>query len=284
MKWRLMAALPVLLPSAAALAQPADLPIPAATTTTYPPGVSVAETARGPVYVDAQGRTLYGMDMRTLLRWGSDPAKYCKDDCAQLWEPVLAPAGAKVNIAYPQGFGRRPGQQAAPMAPDPDFHSNPQKAPDWTIIQGTQGPQWVYKGWHMVFARRGDKPGSTEFDGAEKLTWNTLKFVPPVPKVEAPANVSTIFVDGAYALADGEGRVLFTGDCGSECSSWKPLAGGMASRGVGQWKISRDGDTAQWTYNGKRVFVSQLADPTQVPEAGTVLRPESEPAAEGQGG
>ncbi len=258
-----LALLVALLSPSAALAQPVDLPIPPATTTEYPPGISVGKTASGPVYVDAKGRTLYGMDMRTLIRWGADPSKYCKDACAETWEPLLAPSGAVPNIRYPQGFG----------STTPPGFVQPQKAPDWTIIEGPQGPQWVYKGWHVVYTRKGDKRGSTEFEGADHLTWNTLKFVPPVPKIEAPMNVSTIFVDGAYALADKDGRVLFTGQCQRNCAGWQPMAGGMASQGTGQWAVNSSGDRPQWTYRGKPVFVSQEDDPTKAPQAGIVLRP-----------
>jgi hypothetical protein len=62
----------------AALAQPVDLPLAPATAATFPPGVTVAKTPTGPVYTDARGRTLYGLDLRTLVRWGADPAQYCK--------------------------------------------------------------------------------------------------------------------------------------------------------------------------------------------------------------
>jgi predicted lipoprotein with Yx(FWY)xxD motif len=272
-----------LIPGAAS-GQPVDLPILPATTTHYPPGVSVRNTAAGPVYVDSRGRTLYGMDMRTLLRWGPDPSKHCQGACAETWEPLLAPAGSTPNIAYPLGFGERLRREAAgekPAAGNEDgddkpsgeeFYDKPQKAPDWTIIAGPQGPQWVYKGWHMVFTRKGDQPGSTAYDGAENLTWNTLKFVPPVPEITAPADVTTVFVDGKYALADKEGRVLFTGKCAKGCA-WRPLPGAMASRGLGQWKVSEAGDHPQWTYRGRPVFVSQRDDPTQVPEDGVILRP-----------
>lgn len=280
------------------LAQPVDLPIPAATTTEFPAGVTVAKVADGQVYTDPQGRTLYGMDMRTLIRHGPDPSRYCQNGCAE-WEPLLAPAGSKPNIRYPQGFGgggggggaaraqqagtaaaAGPGQAAAgpgqamprPAAASEEF-VQPQRAPDWTIINGPQGPQWVYKGWHMVFVRKGDRPASTEFDGSQEFTWNTLKFVPPVPKVEGPKNVAPVFVGGGYALADKDGRLLYSGSCGVECTKWTPLAGGLASRGVGEWKISRTADKPQWTYRGKPVFVSSGTDATQIPAGGEILRP-----------
>jgi len=276
-----------------AQAQPVDLPIPAATTDSYPAGITVRQMPSGPVYVDARGLTLYGLDLRTVKRWAPNPALYCKDACAQAWEPVLAPADAKVNIAYPGDFGRQlrraleagkaftPGsggggggssrRQEAPA--DPNFFADPQKAPDWTVIAGPQGPQWVYKGWHMVYTRRGDQPGSTAHDGADGFTWNTLKFVPPAPSIVAPATVRPVFLDGRYALADKDGHVLFTGTCTGACARWEPLAGGFASRGIGEWTVSRTGDRPQWTWRGKPVYVSRADDPAAVPENAEVLRP-----------
>lgn len=283
------AAMAACLAGHAAWAQPADLPIPAATTDQYPPGVSVGSAGGMPVYVAKDGRTLYGMDMRTLLRAGADTSKYCQGECAERWEPMLAPADAKPNIIFPRGFGDRQRQQAAgaaapaPAAPAPaassgavaagaEFLQN-QKAPDWTIIQGPQGPQWVYKGWHMVYVRKGEAPGSAAHEGDEHMTWNTLKYVPPVPKLTTPVNVSTAFVGGAYTLVDQEGRLLFTGSCSDDCAGWRPFAGGMASRGLGDWTVDHAADKPQWLYRGKPVFVAEGPDADDVPAGATMLRP-----------
>lgn len=245
------------------LAQPADLPIAAATTSEYPAGVKVIKTKDGMVYADARGLVLYGMDMRTVLRWSPDAALYCTGECESQWEPLLAPPGAKPNIIFPQGYGQ---------LPPPPGYVRPQAAPDWTVIMGPAGPQWVYKGWHIVYTRKGSKPGSTAFEGAEGKTWNTLKFVPPVPKIAAPGMVKPIFAHGAYALADKDGRVLFTGKCARGCT-WQPLTGGLASRGLGEWSVDRSGQSPQWRYRGQPVFVNTQDDPTTPPKGGTALRP-----------
>lgn len=275
-----LAALALMLVPGAAQAQPVDLPIPAATTTIYPPGVKVAKAATGPVYVDRRGRTLYGMDMRTLLRFAPDPALYCDGACTETWEPLLAPAEAKVNIRYPAGFervlharltGGAPADGAPPPA-DADF-VQPQKAPDWTVIAGPQGPQWVYKGWHMVFTRKGEGPHAAAHDGEGDKTWNTLKYVPPVPAITAPGGVAIRFVEGAYALADKDGRLLFTGACKAGCAAWQPLAAGMASLPVGRWAAASSGDAPQWTWRGKPVFVSSDGEPASLPAGAAILRP-----------
>lgn len=267
-----------------AVAQPVDLPLPLATATSYPPGVSVAQTPAGPVYVDARGRTLYGLDLRTLLRWGPNPASYCKDRCGE-WSPLLAPSGAAIDIAYPQGFGEelrnsiangleaRPAARAVAAAGAIPFYTDPLKAPDWTVIAGPSGPQWVYKGWHMVYVRKGDGRVSTRYDGDENHTWNTLKYAPAAPHVEAPGGIRANLVDGAYVLVDKDGHALFTGTCAAPCTDWKPLTGGMASAGTGAWQVSNEGDNPQWTYRGRPVFVSQETDPASVPPATEALKP-----------
>lgn len=260
-----MAALAFIGTGTAASAQPADLPIPAATTSEYPAGVRVANTPAGSVYADRSGRTLYGMDMRTVLRWSPDAAQYCQAECQKDWEPLLAPAGTPVNIRFPRGGG--------PNAAAGEGFVQPQRAPDWTVIAGPQGPQWVYKGWHMVYVRKGERRGSTAFDGAGGNIWNTLKFVPPVPRVAAPAGVQPQFAGGTYQLADANGRALFTGRCKPACEGWTPLTAGMAQSAMGEWTIDRMGDRPQWRYRGRPVFVSQEDDPQQIPASGQALRP-----------
>ncbi|NJM91282.1 MAG: hypothetical protein HC861_00080, partial [Rhodospirillaceae bacterium] len=58
-----------------------------------------------PVYTDRRGLTLYGMDMRTVLRWSPDAALFCQSECQAQWQPLLAPPGTVPNIAFPRGGG-----------------------------------------------------------------------------------------------------------------------------------------------------------------------------------
>jgi predicted lipoprotein with Yx(FWY)xxD motif len=303
----------------AAWAQPTDIPLPAAKTTEFPPGVSVAKIEGGQVYVAADGRTLYGLDLRTVNRWAVDSSKYCVDRCDE-WEPLLAPANAKPNLNLFRGFGRRrPGAAPAapPAAPTPAAAAgatpaaagaNPaapagaapaggdaerqqqlaaafglggaptgmytqQNAPDWTIVEGPAGPQWVYKGYHMVYVRKGDQPRSTAYDGTEGRTWNTLKFIPPVPEIKAPNGVGVAWLDDAYLLTDKDGKVLYTGDCGSNCSSWTPLAAPLVSQGLGDWTVDRSAPRPQWLYRGKPVFVAADETTASLPGQTVALRP-----------
>jgi predicted lipoprotein with Yx(FWY)xxD motif len=255
-------------PVVAAWAQPTDIPLPAATTTEFPAGISVANVPSGKVYVDAQGRTLYGMDMRMVVRWSIDTTKYCQDRCPE-WEPLLAPAGTKPNLST---LRYRPG---APRAGTPSVRGTYSQtdAPDWTVVDGPAGPQYVYKGYNMVYVRKGDKPRSTQFEGADGQIWNTLKFIPPVPKLTAPGGVGSVFAKDAYLLTDKDGRLLYTGRCGKDCVGWEPLAAGAASQGLGDWTVDRTGDRPQWLYRGKSVFVASDDNLDNLPRATVALRP-----------
>jgi predicted lipoprotein with Yx(FWY)xxD motif len=252
-----------MLSAASASAQPVDFPVTPADGTPLPSGVRVLKLDGGHVYANPKGQVLYGMDMRTVLRWVPDPARYCAQDCQRDWVPLLAPAGTRPNIRYPAGF-EKPGEAADTL--------DPRKAPDWTVIEGAQGPQWVYKGWHLVFTQRSASRSAAAPDGTGGMTWNTLKFVPPPPAIEVPGTVATAFFDDAYALTDKDGRVLFTGKCDGDCS-WQPLAAPMAASGLGDWKVTLAGDRPAWALKGKRIFVSTEANPHTVPSGAKVLRP-----------
>jgi predicted lipoprotein with Yx(FWY)xxD motif len=291
--------------AAGALAQPADLPIPAAASNELPAGIGIAKTKNGSVYVDAKGHTLYGMDMRTLIPRTANSLKYCSGPCLDEWEPLLAPADSKTDnsaaadpysrilqaqgqgggqggaaaaqggAAAAQGGQGAQGQQAAGGGGGNNTGRSTgevQNVSDWSVVDGPKGPQWAYKRWHLVFVHKGDKPGQTDKDGYDDHVWNTLKYVPPVPKLVAPTTVASAFQSGSYVLTDKQGHLLFTGKCADNCR-WVPLQAGAAGTGVGEWTVDRSGDTPQWLYRGKPVYVSQEDDPLQTPAAGTALRP-----------
>jgi predicted lipoprotein with Yx(FWY)xxD motif len=241
-------------------AQAADLDVPVAAAGQFPRGISV----KAHVYTDRRGMTLYGMDMRAATGRTGQPVLYCSGDCLSQWEPLLAPRGAPVS-PVPPAFGGPRGEAATVKAASGN--------PDWTVMEGPAGPQWVYKKVHLVFTRKGATPGSTEQDGADGYLWNSLKYVAPPPKLTAPSDVAARLLDSAYVLADAQGNWLFSpkhDDCTDPCA-WRPLATGMVRRGVGQWTVRQTADAAQWLYRGKPVY---RADPRQpVPVDGVALTP-----------
>jgi len=220
----------------------------------HPADISSGKTDSGLVYTDSRGMTLYAMNLRyvSYIVQGGDALKYCSGECAKSWVAVKAAADAK------------------PIGP-------------WKVVDGVGGPQWSYKG-DPLFTYVGDSgPGSAAGKERDNL-FNLLTYIPPMPNVRAPAPVKTVFVGEAYILEDGQGHALFTIDksCGTDCRNWIPLTAGMASRSIGDWSISREGDRLQWAYRGLPVYVSQEEQPTRAPAKGTVLVAEPAPAQAGK--
>ncbi|MCE7796232.1 hypothetical protein LWE61_06615 [Sphingobium sufflavum] len=275
--------------SAPAWGQASDLPIPAAVAADhFPAGITTRRVGDRMVYVDARGQTLYGMDPRALAGKTGTPFTYCKDACAEMWQPLLAPAGAKATPGIvvpgterrtrpdPAGAGKAEEKAEAPAASAARKDS---WNGDWAIVEGAQGLQWIYKKVHLVFTRRGEAPGTAAFDGAEDFAWNSLKYVPPAPKLSTPGAVTARFLGDGYVMADRKGRLLFTGDAPAQ-GGWSPFPAGFANGGSGDWSVGRTGEQAQWLYRGKPVFVAD-APPvggdsdamSAIPTGGSVLRP-----------
>ena len=213
-------------------------------TSEHPAGIALGHSKLGPVYVDQHGQTLYTLDVSVLFSVSSKPMDYCEyeGDCTKHWNSLAAPADAK-----PAGL--------------------------WNVAEGPQGSQWTFRGL-PVFTYADDKtPGSTAGQHYDNM-FLAITYTPPTPTVRAPASIKAIFSDGAYILANRDGRALFTSkiaDCGAPCAV--PLVAGMANRNVGAWTVSRTGYPQQWEYRGKPVYVSQESDPAAVPDTGVALQP-----------
>jgi predicted lipoprotein with Yx(FWY)xxD motif len=215
-----------------------DPPQPVGDPYAYPEGVALAKSELGPVHVDAQGMTLYKVNGRLLRFIGRSSS------LADTWTPFAAPAGAK-----PIGY--------------------------WGVMSGENGSQWMYKG-DPVFRFNGDKEpaalGGHQFEGM----WQAVFFVPPAPEVKTPGSVQTVWHLGQYLFADKEGRALYAnsknGSCGDACADWVPFAAGLASHGVGEWTIIREGDRAQWAYQSKPVYVS-APSMIKLPDGAANLKP-----------
>jgi predicted lipoprotein with Yx(FWY)xxD motif len=221
----------------------------------HPADLSFGKTDSGLAYTDSRGMSLYAINLRYagFLAQGGNALKYCTDECAKSWVALKA-------------------------APDA------QAVGSWKVVDGVGGPQWSYKG-DPVFTYVGDTaPGSAAGKERDDL-FRLLNYIPPMPKITAPAPVKAVFVDEAYILEDGQGHALFTGGkpCGTDCRTWSPFEAGMASRSLGDWTISREGDHPQWAYRGLLVYVvSQEEHPSVAPAKATVLAAQEAPAKAGK--
>jgi predicted lipoprotein with Yx(FWY)xxD motif len=100
---------------------------------------ATAPTAKGGMFVDAKGMTLYTFDKDT-------PGKsVCNGQCAANWPPLIVADGAKASG-------------------------------DWTIVVRDDGlKQWAYKGRPVYTWIKDTKPGDTTGDGFLNGAWHIAK-------------------------------------------------------------------------------------------------------------
>ncbi|HEX7874288.1 MAG TPA: hypothetical protein VF475_15355 [Sphingobium sp.] len=207
-----------------------------------PAAIRIGQSSLGAVHTDAQGRTLYAMDMRTLRSRYGVGTDYCKGPCAETWTPLPAAQGAAA-------IGR------------------------WTVVKGATGPQWAWNG-NPVFTYAKDAGAGSVAGNAYEDMWNVIAYVPPPPRVVAPATIRPAYAADGYLLANGDGRLLFSAVGGmADSGQWTPLNAGLASQPVGQWQVSRDGDRPHWLFKGQPVYVAQGKSPSDLPGGTAPLRP-----------
>src|SRR5579859_422463 len=211
--------------------RPAAPPVPLAT----PPGITlqlrtVAGRARRaanpqPVYADAKGMTLYFFDQDV-----SPGKSACNGECAAMWPPAMAPAGAA-----PGG--------------------------DWSLAARADGSrQWAYRGAPLYRFAHDEAVGQAL--GDDTPGWHVAVFHPEAGMALPDAiEVREIPDAGGAGLVDAEGLTLYTFDggaarsrpsCpdGSDCTRhWVPLEAPQIVHTKGDFSvIARDDGITQWAY------------------------------------
>jgi predicted lipoprotein with Yx(FWY)xxD motif len=230
-----------------------------------PPGFQViVSELEGPVFADAQGRTLYKWPKRSLRNGDAGeienkptcgdkpyrenaglmspyPAGLTLPDadtrpaCTQVWPPVLAPADAK-----PVG--------------------------KWTIVDRLDGrKQWAYDEWSLYTSaldkQPGDVLGASDMFGLGE-GGAQREPVSPKPNVPPQFAVATTMTGRMVTLEDGWSVYSFDGDkrdrsaCYNEClDEFTPILAADYARPVGEWTtFERTPGVKQWSFRGKPVY------------------------------
>jgi predicted lipoprotein with Yx(FWY)xxD motif len=250
-----------------------------------PPGIQVVATElEGPVFADANGKTLYIWPL-TKLRNGDigdrkdSGVSSCTDEvqkvtsglmspypgglllpnvetrksCTQVWPPLIAPANAK-----PVGSGHN----------------------EWSTIKRADGKlQWSYGGYPLYTSELDKKPGDVL--GGTKIQRSGDGPAVRVP-VGPPANVPPEFAgtdpdpnrygplqtSTGRLLTDHKGFSVYTWDgdepnksnCMREClKDWTPVFAAVTAVANGEWGIiERSPGIKQWTFRKKPLYTYVL--------------------------
>lgn len=251
----------------------ASRPVEAYVPVPMPPGFHVESSELdGPVFADAQGRTLYMWPLR-LLRNGYSgepkgiPACYGevrtktaglmspyppglvlpeldqRPSCTDLWPPVLVPADAK-----PVG--------------------------KWTIIERKDGKkQWAYDEQPLYTSRQDREPGDViggttrESGGASpaiRVPVGPPSKLPPGFAVKTTTVGRLLTTDKNYSVYTYDEDTAGKSMCDAACArTWKPLLAPQMARAQGEWSIlERSPGVMQWQFRNKPLYTYAL-DATQ---------------------
>lgn len=252
-----------------------------------PAGIQVViAELEGPVFADANGKTLYSWPLKNLRNGDTGDRKdsgisACSNEveqttsglmspypaglllpnldkrksCTQVWPPLIAPADAK-----PVGSGHN----------------------EWTTIKRTDGTlQWAFGGYPLYTSNLDKKSGDTF--GGTKIQRGGDGPVMRVP-VGPPANVPPEFAgtdpdpsrygplqtSTGRLVTDHKGFSVYTSDadepnksnCTREClNNWAPVRAAVTAVPNGEWGIiERSPGIKQWTFRKKPLY-TYVVDP-----------------------
>jgi len=231
-----------------------------------PPGVQVLRSERdGPVFADADGRTLYEWPSHKLRNGyaGEDPGRpACYDDVSTVTAGLMSP--------YPPGIVL-PELDSRPSCTDlwRPAHANADAKPleRWSIVERRDGRlQWAYDEQPLYTSARDSLPGDV-------LGGTTERYGGDAPAMRVPVGPSPLLPPGFAVQTTTTGRMLTTDRnesvyahaddsadetrCRDTClRSFEPVLAPALARPLGEWTVfERSPGVHQWVFRGKPLYV-----------------------------
>lgn len=158
-----------------------------------------------------------------------------RKSCEQIWQPVLAPAGAK-----PVG--------------------------KWTTVKRKNGQeQWAYDGYPVYTSDRDRKAGDV-LGGSNAVNGGAsgIVRVPIGPPADAPPELAVVPFRTGHMITTFKGFSVYTYDgdepgksnCTGKClSDWAPVLAPQTAKTRGDWSVvERSPGIKQWAYRGKPLY------------------------------
>ena len=231
-----------------------------------PLGIQVVATAlEGPVYADAQGRTLYTWPL-IALRNGStgdrkDGPSNCTDDVLRTEIGFMSPYPAGLVLPYADE-----GVSCTQVWPPVLASADAVEVGKWSLAERADGSkQWAYDGFPLFTSnldkRPGDVLGGTKISsggdgGVVRVPAGPLPDIPPGFQVLSSSTGRLLVNDDEYSMYTWDGDEPNTSNCVKEClNSWAPVRAPQVAADSGDWTIIKHpSGLNQWAFRAKPLY------------------------------
>lgn len=234
-----------------------------------PPGFRIESTElEGPVFANAEGRTLYMWPLHKQRNGysGETPGNpACYDEVLTVTAGLMSP--------YPPGI-QLPDLDTRPSCTDlwpPVFAGdNAEPIGKWSVVDRKDGTrQWAYEEQPLYTSIRDHQPGDVlggttrRYGGdspANRVPIAPPSRVPPGFAVKTTTAGRLLTTDKNYSVYAFEGDTPESSSCNAECTrTWNPVVAPAIARTRGEWStIERSPGVRQWVYRGKPLYTYVL--------------------------
>lgn len=231
-----------------------------------PPGFQVIPTElEGPVFADAQGRTLYKWQLQALRNGATGDregkASACTSEVLRVSAGLMSPYPA--GLVLPDLDLRRSCTDTWPPVLAP---KDAKEVGKWTIIPREDGAgQWAYGGYPLYTSildkKAGDVLGGTKMGGGGdggvvRVPVGPTPVLPPEFEV-VPMVVGRMLVDNrGYSVYYWDGDAPNVSKCQRDClADWTPVPAPAVAKERQEWTIiERSPGIKQWAFRGKPLY------------------------------
>lgn len=231
-----------------------------------PPGIQVVATALdGPVYADANGRTLYRWPL-IALRNGStgdrkDGPSNCTDEVLRTESGFMSPYPAGLILPYAEQ-----GVSCSQVWPPVLASDDAVEVGKWSLTERADGSkQWAYDGFPLYTShldkKAGDVLGGTKIrsggdGGVVRVPVGPLPDIPPGFKVLSSSTGRLLVNDDDYSVYSSDADEPNVSNCVGDClNRWTPIRAPQVSTDRGDWTIIKHPTGInQWAFRSKPLY------------------------------
>ena len=231
-----------------------------------PPGIQVVATALdGPVYADANGRTLYRWPLRALRNGSTgdrkDGPSNCTDEVLRTEVGFMSPYPAGLVLPYAEQ-----GVSCTQVWPPVLASDDAVEMGKWSLADRADGSkQWAYDGFPLYSShldkKAGDVLGGTKIGsggdgGVVRVPAGPLPDIPPGFKVLGSSTGRLLVNGDDYSVYSWDGDEANISNCVEEClNSWTPVRAPQVSADSGDWTIIKHpSGINQWDFRSRPLY------------------------------